>query len=109
MSKRKKKVQSRPATTLEGKENQLIALAMDLAEKQLIEGTASSQTISHFLKLGSTREKLEQEKLQKENLLISAKVDSIGSMKRIEEMYETALNAMRAYAGQDLEVFDGED
>jgi hypothetical protein len=93
----------RPATTPEGRENQLISLAADLAEKQLIQGTASSQVITHFLKLGSTREKLEQERLQQENLLMSAKIEQIASGKRIEDLYENALKAMRGYSGQDLD------
>lgn len=96
----------RPATTPEGRENQLISLASDLAERQLVEGTASSQVITHFLKLASTREQLEQERLHRENLLLSAKVDQIASSKRIEELYETALNAMRQYAGRNLEAYD---
>lgn len=91
----------RPATTVEGRENQLISLAVDLAERQLADGTAASQVITHFLKLASTREKLEQERLQRENLLLSAKVDQIASAKRVEELYETALKAMRTYAGQE--------
>lgn len=98
----KRKAQ-RPATTPEGRENQLISRAVDLAEKQLIEGTASSQVITHFLKLASTREKLEQERLQRENLLLSAKVDQIASAKRVEELYETALKAMKTYAGQEMD------
>ncbi|MET0785494.1 MAG: hypothetical protein ABWY25_02155 [Paenisporosarcina sp.] len=111
MSERKSRGRKpgRPATTPEGKENQLISLAADLAEKQLISGTASSQVITHFLKLASTREKLEQERLQRENLLLSAKIDQIASGKRIEELYETALNAMRAYAGQEVDQYDDED
>lgn len=95
--------QRRPATTPEGRENQLISLAADLAEKQLREGTASSQVITHFLKLGSTREAVEQEKLQRENLLLAAKVDTIQSQQRIESMYEEALRAMRSYSGQEDE------
>lgn len=101
--------QHRPATTPEGRENQLISLASDLAERQLIEGTASSQVITHFLKLSSTREKLEQERLQRENLLLSAKVDQIASSRRIEELYETALNAMRQYAGRNVESYDDDE
>lgn len=96
----------RPATTDEGRESQLISLASDLAEKQLIDGSASSQVITHFLKLASTREKLEQERLQRENLLLSAKVDQIASGRRIEELYETALNAMRTYAGRMVDEDD---
>jgi hypothetical protein len=97
----------RPAITIEGRENQLIASAIDLAERQLKDGSASSQVISHYLKLGSTRERLEQERLRKENELLSAKVEQLASAKRIEDLYKTALNAMRSYAGQ--ETSDDED
>lgn len=96
----------RPSTTLEGRENQLISLAVDLAERMLIAGTASSQVIVHFLKLASTREQLEQARIQNENLLLSAKVDQLASAKRIEELYEKALNAMRTYAGKDSSDYD---
>ncbi len=98
----------RPATTPEGRENQLISLAADLAERQLVAGNASAQVITHFLKLGSTRERLEQERLQNENLLLCAKVEQIASGQRIEELYTTALNAMRAYTGQDS-GYDNDD
>ena len=94
------------ATTPEARENQLVSLAYDLAEQQLAEGVASAQVITHYLKLGSTREKLEQERLAQENELLKAKVESMASVKRIEELYETALNAMRSYAGQSLDDFD---
>lgn len=88
-----------PALTPEARENQLIALAVDLAEKQLIEGTASAQVITHYLKLGSTREKLEKEKLEKENELLNAKREALESSKRVEELYANALKAMRSYSG----------
>ena len=104
----KKRKPGRPATTPEGRENQLISRAIDLAEKQLIEGTASATVITHFLKLASTREKLEQERLQRENLLLSAKVEQIASSKRVEELYEAALNVMRQYAGKDVIEYDDE-
>ena len=91
----------RPAITPEGRENQLISLATDLAEQQLVDGTASAQVLTHFLKLASSREKLEQERLQRENLLLSAKADQIASGQRIEELYETALDAMRQYSGRN--------
>jgi hypothetical protein len=91
----------RPATTPEGRENQLVALAADLAEKQMREGTASAQVISHFLKLGSSREKLEQERLAHENHLLQVKADAMASQKDTEELYKLALNAMRAYSGQE--------
>lgn len=90
----------RPATTPEARENQLIALAVDLAEKQLIEGTASSQVITHYLKLGSTKEKIEREILEKQKMLIEAKTENLQSSKRIEELYLNAINAMKNYSGQ---------
>lgn len=92
----------RPATSSEQAEGQLISLATDLAEKQLRAGTASSQVLTHFLKLASTREALEQERLRNENLLLAAKIDAMASARRIEELYETALNAMRQYAGREV-------
>jgi len=94
-------IKMRPALTPEARENQLISLAVDLAEKQLRDGTASSQVITHYLKLGSTKEKLEKEILEKQKELIEAKTQSLQSAKRIEELYENALNAMRRYSGRD--------
>lgn len=90
----------RRASTPEARENQLIALATDLAERQLREGTASSQVISHFLKLGSTKERLEKDILLEQKKLIKAKTENLESMKRTEELYQNALNAMRMYSGQ---------
>lgn len=89
----------RPAMTPEARENQLIALAVDLAEKQLIEGTASSQVITHYLKLGTTKEKIEREILEKQKDLIVAKTENLQSAKRIEELYTNALKAMQTYSG----------
>lgn len=97
----------RPATTPKARENQMIALAVDLAEKQLAEGTASSQVITHYLKLGSTRERLEQEKLSREVGLLKAKSEAMESGARTEELYKTALDAMRTYSGQSPEeIYD---
>lgn len=93
-----------PAKTPEGRENQMISYAVDLAEKQMIEGTASSQLITHYVKLGSSREKLEQERLVRENDLLRVKAETIESQKRTEELYGKALNAMRRYAGQEPET-----
>ena len=98
---KEKQTKRPPATTPEGRENQMVSLAVDLAEKQLIDGTATSQVISHYLKLGSSREKLEQERLMRENELLQAKSDAIASAQRVEELYITALDAMRAYAGRE--------
>lgn len=93
----------RRATTPEARENQLIALAVDLAEKQLREGTASSQVITHYLKLGSSKEKLEKDILAEQKKLIRAKTENIENQKRSEELYTNALNAMRKYSGNDSE------
>lgn len=88
-----------PATTPEAREKQMISLAVELAEKQLREGTASSQVITHFLKRSSMKEKIEQEILEKQKELIVAKTEAIHSIKRVEELYMNALNAMRMYTG----------
>ena len=99
----------RPATTPEARENQLISLAVDLAEKQLIDGTASSQVITHYLKLGSTKERIEREILEKQKALIEAKTENLQSAKRIEELYTNAINAMKNYSGQNESSEDEED
>lgn len=98
----------RPALSIEARENQMISLAEDLAEKQLLEGTASSQVITHYLKLGTTKALLEKEKLEKENELLRAKTEALESSKRIEELYTNALNAMKRYGGQG-DPYDEED
>ena len=90
----------RPALTPEARENQLISLAVDLAEQQLRDGTASSQVITHYLKLGTTRERLEKELLEREVELKKAKTESIQSAERIEKLYSEAITAMRNYGGR---------
>lgn len=89
----------RPAINPETRENQLISLAVDLAEKQLREGTASSQVITHYLKLGSTIAKLEKERLEEENKLLRAKTEALESQKEVKELYKDALAAMKRYSG----------
>lgn len=89
----------RPGLTPEARENQLVSLAVDLAERQLMEGTASSQVITHYLKIGSTKERIEKEILEKQKDLIEAKTQSLQSSQRIEELYINALNAMKEYGG----------
>lgn len=93
------KTPRKPVTTPEARESQVIGLAIDLAEEQIRDGTASSQVITHFLKLGSSREQLEQERLEHENELTRVKIEAIESQKRVEELYMNALNAMRSYSG----------
>jgi hypothetical protein len=96
-----------PGTTPTARENQLVALAVDVAEQQLRNGTASAQVITHFLKLGSSREQLEKERLAHENQLLQAKREQIESAARVEELYTRALGAMRSYQGQeDPDVYE---
>lgn len=90
---------SRPPLTPEAKENQMISLAMDLAEQQLKDGTASSQLITEFVKRGSRKAQAELERLQEENRLLRAKTEALQSQKRVEELYAEALKAMRNYGG----------
>lgn len=97
---KKRSKRLRPALTPEAREQQLISLAVDLAEQQLLDGTASSQVLTHYLKLGSTREKLERERLEEENKLLRAKVDAIKSAEKQEELYAQALKAMSRYSGK---------
>ena len=96
----------KPATTPEAREQQLAAMAFDLAEKQIREGTASSQIITQALKYGSTREQLEQEKIRHENELSQVKREAIESQKKVEELYIGALDAMRSYSGNTPESPD---
>lgn len=96
-SEPKKKL--RPALTPEARENQLISLAMDCAEQQLMDGTASSQVITHFLKLGTAKYQYETEKLKHDTELIKAKTDSIERADKIEELYANAIKSMQIYKG----------
>lgn len=91
--------EQRPGLTEEDRENQMIALAINLAEQQLRDGTASSQVITHYLKLGSTKERIERDILEQQKELVIAKTDAIKSAKRVEELYEDAINAMKRYGG----------
>lgn len=93
------KKRRRPALTPEAREQQLTALAMDLVEQRLIDGTASSQETTHFLKLASSKANLEREKLRYETELIRAKKEAINSAQRSEELFERAIKAMRGYQG----------
>jgi hypothetical protein len=96
-------IKSPPVLTPEARENQLISLAMDLVEQRLRNGTASSQETVHFLKLGSSKEKLEQQILAEQKKLVVAKTSAIESQERIDELYANAIKAMRTYSGQSEE------
>ena len=88
------------ALTPEARENQLISLAVNLAEKQLREGTASSQVITHYLKLGSTKERMEKEMMMEQIKLLTAKTEALQSAKHSEELYTEAIEAFKRYSGQ---------
>lgn len=100
---------TRPAMSAEGREDQLISLAFDLAEQQLKDGSASSQVITQLLKSGSRRDRLEQKRLENDNLLLSAKVGQIEASERVDKMYTEALSAMRQYTGQPADTDPDEE
>lgn len=97
----KKNFKNHVAETPEARESQLISLVFDLAERKIRDGTASSQVMTHFLKLGTIHAELEKEKLVHENELLRAKTEAIKSQQRMDEMYANALAAMRSYSGND--------
>ena len=99
MGKKKERPMPLPALDPQARENQLIAQAVNLAEEKLFDGTASNQIILHYLKLGSTKERLEKEKLEKENELLRAKTEALESSKHSEELYAKAIEAFTRYSG----------
>lgn len=106
-NKSKKQPKKRPpATTPEARENQMVSLAVDVAEQQLRDGTASSQVITHYLKLGSMKDKLERDILSEKRELLKAKTEAMASSKRVEELYKNALDAMRRYSGHGSEEYE---
>lgn len=94
-----------PGKSVEAREKQLIDLAINLAEKQLEDGTASPSVVTHFLKLATVREQLEREGLEQENTLKRARTDAIESATRVEALYSEAMDAIRGYRGTDGEGF----
>lgn len=98
----------RPALTPEAREKQMMSLAMDCAEQQLRDGTASSQVICHFLKLASSKEKLEKERLEEENKLLRAKAEALKSAETSEELYRNAIKAFSRYSGHGSEYDEDE-
>lgn len=105
MASRRKSTEDDPkprrrATTPEARENQLVSLAYDLAEERLRDGTASSMEVVHWLRLKTNKAKLEEEKLRKENILLSARAEALESQKNVEKLYSDALKAMKSYQGE---------
>lgn len=106
MGKKADKPRPLPALDPEARENQLISLAVNLAEEKLRDGTASNQLIVHYLKLGSSKERLEKEKLEKENELLKAKTEALESAKKSEELYAQAIAAITRYSGHYEDEYD---
>ncbi len=106
MGRKTDKPMSPPALDPEQRENQMISLATNLAEQKLRDGTASNQLIVHYLKLGSSKERLEKEKLEKENALLKAKTNAIESQERSETLYAEAIKAIRHYSGNYEDEYD---
>lgn len=106
VKKVKDKKSAPPARTLEAREDQLISLAVDMAEEQLRNKTASAQVLTHYLKLATVKTQLEKEKLENENLLLRAKTDTLKSQQKTEELYANALKAMREYSGSKAVEYD---
>lgn len=101
----------KPATSPEAREQEIAALAYDLAEEQIQNGTVSAQVQTHFLKVGSRREQLEQQRIEHENELTKVKIQAIEDQAKIEELYIGAIEAMKSYGGglrPQLEPGDGE-
>lgn len=97
------------ARSIEARENQMIALSYDLVEKRLRAGTATSQETTHFLRLGSTKEKYEKDMLKKQIELLEAKIESLQSARRIEELYSTAIKAVQSYSSPSISSIQVDD
>jgi hypothetical protein len=104
-----KKSRQAPGTTIESRENQIIRLAYDLVEKRIRDGSATSQEVTEFVRMGSTKAQLEKSRLERENQLLTAKTESLKSQKKIEELYAKAMNAFKTYSGQEETLEDDED
>jgi len=89
-----------PGKTIESRENQIILMAYDLVEERIRKGTATSQEVTHFLKMGSSQAQLEKAKLENENKLLEAKTEALESQKKIEELYAEAIRSMAIYQGR---------
>lgn len=101
---RKKSIKRRPARTAEERENQLISEAMDAAEERILSGSAPSQLLIHFLRLGTEKYRLEREKLRSDVELSKAKTEQIKAMDDIKELYQEAIGAMKLYSGNSEEM-----
>jgi hypothetical protein len=108
-SRKDSSIKRPPATTPEGREQQLIALAMEATEKRIRNGTASAQELIHFIKAGSPNAKLERKILEQQSELLEAKTSAIKSQERVEELYMSALSAMRTYSGDPSKGDDHDD
>lgn len=90
-----------PARTPEHREQQIVSDALDLIHRRIQDGTASAQETVTFAKFGTGREDLERERLRQENEKLRAQIENMATAKRIEELYDEAIAAMRGYSGQE--------
>lgn len=90
----------RPAISPDARMGQLVSLAVDRAEQQLRDGTASSQVITHFLKYATREKELELQILERQSELMAAKTEALQSAKKMDELYEKAIKAMATYSGR---------
>lgn len=97
------------AKTPEERESMLVSMSMDRIEQQIADGTVSSQVLTHFAKLGSSRERLEQERLRNENDVLRKKVETMEAAVDVKNLMEDALAAFRGYSGGQGEFIDEED
>lgn len=98
-----------PAKTPEERESMLIAMSLSRIEQQIADGTVSSQVLTHFAKLGSSRERLEQERLRNENEVLRKKVQTMEAAVDVKNLMEDALAAFKGYSGQPFYDEDADD
>lgn len=106
VEKKTRRDPKRSSRTPEHREAQIIAATFELAERQIADGTVSSQVMTHFLKQGTILAKLELERLRQENLLLAAKTESIKSSKRYEELVANGLEALMKYGRSNFRQRD---
>lgn len=105
-SSESKKRRPKPATTPEGRITQLTSLAYEQAELQMREGNAPAPIVVHFLKAGTERDRLEVERLRRENILLERKAEQLATGERIESMQAEIMAAIREYQGIDEVIHD---
>lgn len=93
----------RPLMSVQAREEQIAGYALDCAERQIREGTASPSVLVHFLRATSTKEALERQLLEQQNELLRVKRESAELQMQSESKYNEALQAFRGYSGTSEE------